>query len=170
MLNLNVERAINEQINAELYSAYLYLSMAAWFETQDLPGFASWMRVQFQEEQAHAMKFFDYVNERGGRVTLTAIEEPKSEWGSVVEVFEQTLEHERFVTERINNLMDVAKEEKDYASESFLRWYIDEQVEEEATAEGILSQVERVEGNGNGLMMLDRELGSRSFTPIAAEE
>lgn len=167
MLNLKVEQSINDQINAELYSAYLYLSMSAWFETENLPGFASWMRVQFQEEQAHAMKFFDYVNERGGKVVLDAIEAPKTEWSSVVDVFEQTLDHERMVTERINNLMDIALEERDYTTESFLRWYIDEQVEEEASAESILSQVERLEGNGNGMMMIDRELGSRVFNPIA---
>ncbi len=165
MLNLTVEKAINEQINAELYSAYLYLSMSAYLETQSLPGFANWMRIQFQEEQAHALKFFDYVNERGGKVTLTAIEEPATDWSSVSAVFENTLEHERLVTGKINHLMDIAMEEKDYATESFLRWFIDEQVEEEATAETILSHVERVEGNGNGLMMLDRELGSRVFTP-----
>jgi len=165
VLNLTVEKAINEQINAELYSAYLYLSMSAYLETQSLPGFANWMRIQFQEEQAHALKFFDYVNERGGKVTLTAIEEPATDWSSVSAVFENTLEHERLVTGKINHLMDIAMEEKDYATESFLRWFIDEQVEEEATAETILSHVERVEGNGNGLMMLDRELGSRVFTP-----
>jgi ferritin len=167
MLNLKVEASINDQINAELYSAYLYLSMSAYLETENLPGFASWMRVQFEEEQAHAMKFFDYVNERGGRVILEAIEAPKTEWASVVEIFEQTLAHERMVTERINVMMDIALEERDYATESFLRWYIDEQVEEEAGAEAILSQVERLDGHGNGMMMMDRELGSRVFTPIA---
>jgi ferritin len=167
MLNLKVEASINDQINAELYSAYLYLSMSAYLETENLPGFASWMHVQFEEEQAHAMKFFDYVNERGGRVILEAIEAPKTEWASVVEIFEQTLAHERMVTERINVMMDIALEERDYATESFLRWYIDEQVEEEAGAEAILSQVERLDGHGNGMMMMDRELGSRVFTPIA---
>ncbi|QRN85922.1 ferritin [Clostridia bacterium] len=167
MLNLKVEESINDQINAELFSAYLYLSMSAYLESENLPGFASWMRVQFQEEQAHAMKFFDYVNERGGKVTLEAIEAPQTEWASVVEIFEHTLSHERMVTERINHLMDVALEERDYATESFLRWYIDEQVEEEASAEAILSQLERLEGHGNGMIMLDRELGTRVFTPIA---
>lgn len=167
MLNLKVEESINDQINAELFSAYLYLSMSAYLESENLPGFASWMRVQFQEEQAHAMKFFDFVNERGGKVVLEAIEAPQTEWGSVVEIFEHTLSHERMVTERINHLMDVALEERDYATESFLRWYIDEQVEEEASAEAILSQLERLEGHGNGMIMLDRELGTRVFTPIA---
>ena len=167
MLNLRVEEAINEQINAELYSAYLYLSMSAYLEGENLPGFASWMRVQFQEEQAHALKFFDYVNERGGKVVLSAIEGPQIEWGSVAEVFEHTLDHERMVTERINNLMSIALEERDYATESFLRWYVDEQVEEEASAESILAQVERLDGHGNGMLMLDRELGARVFTPIA---
>lgn len=167
MLNLKVEASINDQINAELYSAYLYLSMSAYLETENLPGFASWMRVQFQEEQAHAMKFFDFVNERGGKVILDAIEAPKTEWGSVVEIFEHTLDHERMVTERINTMMDIALEERDYATESFLRWYIDEQVEEEAAAEAILSQVERLDGHGNGMIMMDRELGARVFTPIA---
>lgn len=168
MININVEKAINKQINAELYSAYLYLSMSAYFEEQSLEGMAGWMRAQFEEEQAHAFKFFDYINERGGRVTLEAIEKPQESWDSVKSVFEDTLAHERLVTEMINDIMDIAIEEKDHATKSFLQYYIDEQVEEEATAEGILSKVVRIGDNGNGLMMLDRELGARN--PAPAEE
>lgn len=170
MLNIKVEKSINEQINAELYSAYLYLSMSAYFESQSLEGMATWMRAQFEEEQEHAFRFFDYVNERGGRVELAAIEQPQKEWSSVLSVFEDTLAHERVVTEMINNMMEIAIEEKDYATQSFLQWYVDEQVEEEATVEGILSKVERIGDNGNGLLMLDRELGSRPATSITPEE
>lgn len=167
MINQRVADAINEQINAELYSAYLYLSMAAYFEDENLGGFANWMRVQFEEEQFHGLKFFNYLNERGGRVTLEAIEKPKTEWASIVEVFEETLEHERHVTSLINNIMNIAIEEKDHATVSFLNWYIDEQVEEEAAAESILTQLKFIGGQGNAILMMDRELGVRTFTPPA---
>lgn len=167
MMNSRVEKAINEQINAEFYSAYLYLSMKGYFEDENLSGFANWMGVQFQEEQFHAMKFMDYINERGGHVELEMIEKPKSNWKDAVEVFEDTLEHERFITSKINELMDIAIEEKDHASVSFLKWYIDEQVEEESTAEGILNQLKLINGAGNGVLMMDREMSSRVFTPPA---
>lgn len=167
MINQRLEKAINEQINAELYSAYLYLSMGAYFEEQGLEGFANWMRVQFEEEQFHGLKFFDYLAERGGRILLGAIEAPATEWESPVAVFEEVLKHERHVTSLINNLIDIAIEEKDHATKSFLNWFIDEQVEEEAAAESLLSQLKLVEGDGRGLLMLDRELSSRTFTPPA---
>ncbi len=165
MINQKLEQVINEQINAELYSAYLYLSMGAYFEDQGLPGFANWMRIQFEEEQFHGLKFFDYVAERGGRVKLTAIEMPATEWDSPIAVFEEVLKHERHVTSLINNLMDVAIDERDHATKSFLNWFIDEQVEEEAAAEDILNQLKLVEGDGRGLLMLDREFATRTFTP-----
>lgn len=165
MLSKNIEKAINEQINAELYSAFLYLSMAAYFESQNLSGFANWMRIQFQEEQFHAFKFFDYVNERGARVVLDTIEKPKFEWTSSIEVFEETYKHELHITSLINNLMDLAIEEKDHATKSFLNWYIDEQVEEEAGAAALIEQVKLIDGKGHGMLMLDRELAQRVFTP-----
>ncbi len=168
MINQKLEKAINEQINAELYSAYLYLSMGAYFEEQGLSGFANWMRVQFEEEQFHGLKFFDYLAERGGRVLLGAIEMPESEWESPVAVFEEVLKHERHVTSLINNLIDIAIEERDHASKSFLNWFIDEQVEEEAAAEDLLNQLKLVEGDGRGILMLDREMASRTFTPPTA--
>lgn len=167
MLKTSLEKAINEQINAEMYSAYLYLSMAAYFEEQNLPGFANWMRVQFEEEQFHAMKFFDYVNERGGRVKLGAIEQPQIEWDSPIAAFEATYEHEQHVTSLINNLMDLAIEERDHAMKSFLNWYIDEQVEEEANVTSLLDQLKLIDGKGHGMLMLDIELAQRSFTPPA---
>lgn len=165
MLNKRLEVAINEQINAELYSAYLYLSMGAYFEAQNLSGFANWMRVQFQEEQFHALKFFDYINERGGKVVLEAIEKPKVDWENAVEVFEETLKHEYHVTSLINNLMDIAIEEKDHATKSFLNWYVDEQVEEEANASALLEQLKLIDGKGHGMLMLDKELATRVFVP-----
>lgn len=167
MIKDRVAKAINEQINAELYSAYLYLSMAAYFEEENLSGFSNWMRVQFEEEQFHGMKLFNYLAERGGRVKLDAIDAPKVKWGSITEVFEDTLEHEQHVTSLINKLMDIALEESDHATASFLRWYIDEQVEEESNAESILHQLKMINGAGNGILMMDRELGARTFTPPA---
>ncbi len=165
-----MQEAINAQINAELYSAYLYLAMGAWAETENLSGIANWMRVQFQEEQFHALKFFDYVYERGGNVVLKAIDEPPSHFDSALAVFEETLAHERKVTGLINDLYALAVEEKDYAAQSFLQWYIDEQVEEEASAAAIVEQLKMIGDNKMGLMMLDRELRARTFTPPASAE
>ncbi|MDK9710779.1 ferritin [Acidaminobacter sp.] len=167
MINKRVEEAFNIQINAELYSAYLYLSMAAYFEAQNLPGFANWMRVQFQEEQFHAMKMFDFVNERGGRVILTKIDGPKVEWENVVDVYEEVLAHEQHVTSLINNIMDIAIDERDHATKSFLNWFIDEQVEEESNAEAIISELKLIDGKGNGILMMDREFRARVFNPAA---
>lgn len=165
MINKRVEAAINQQVNAELYSAYLYLSMAAYFERQNLQGFANWMRVQFQEEQFHGLRMFDFINARGGSVSLLPIDGPKTEWKSVIEVFEDTLAHEQHVTSLINNLIDVSTQEKEYASINFLQWFINEQIEEESNAEKILFQLRVFEGKGQGLLMLDRELAARVFTP-----
>lgn len=168
MIKEKVVKAINDQINAEYYSAFLYLSMSAYCEDENLSGFANWMKVQFEEEEFHAMKFFDYVNERGGRVELETIEKPKINWNNILEVFEDTLAHERLVTDKINNLMDIALAESDHATVSFLRWYVDEQVEEESNVESILNQLKRINGEGNGVLMLDRELAARVFTPPVA--
>jgi len=163
MINKRVQDVINDQINAEFYSAFLYLSMSAYFEGIDLPGFANWMKIQFQEEQAHAMGMFDFVNERGGRVELNTIEKPDFEWKNSIEVFEATLAHEEHVTGLINNLMSVALEEKDYASSNFINWYIKEQVEEESNVNNLLNQLKLVNGEGQALLMLDRELAQRTF-------
>lgn len=169
MIKEKMEKAINEQINAELYSAYLYLSMSAYCEDQDLAGFANWMKVQAEEEQFHAMKLFNYLNERGGRVELETIEKPQIEWDNIIAVFEDTLDHERLITSKINKLMDIAIDIRDHASTSFLNWYIDEQVEEEAAAEELLKKLKLIGGEGNGMLMLDKELSTRVFTPPTAE-
>jgi ferritin len=170
MLKPEMEKALNGQIVAEFYSAYLYLSMAAYFEREGLPGFAQWMRVQFKEEQAHAFKMFDYVIDRGGRVELGGIEAPQSQWDSPLRVFEDTLAHEQKVTGLINGLVDLAHELSDHASDNFLRWYVAEQVEEEDSADSIRQQLKLIGDNGQGLLMLDRELGARVYTPPATEE
>ncbi len=164
MINNKVEKAINDQINAELWSAYLYLSMSAWFETQNLQGFANWMRIQWQEETSHAMKFFDYLNERGGTVELMPIAAVQKEWNSALEVFSDTFKHENHVTSLINNLVDIAVAEKDHATSNMLQWFVAEQVEEEANAGQILGQLRLIGDHGHGLLMMDRELASRVFT------
>jgi len=161
VLPKKMEEAINKQINAELYSAYLYLSMAAYFESTNLSGFAKWMEVQAQEEKQHAMKLYHYVIERGGRVILDAIQKPQSEWKSPLDVFEAVYAHEKHVTELIYNLMDVAKSEKDYASEVMLHWFVKEQVEEEANASSILERIKMVKDSVNGILQYDKILGKR---------
>ncbi|MBN2259071.1 MAG: ferritin [Clostridiales bacterium] len=165
MISKKIVDTINAQINEELFSSYLYLSMAAYFENMSLTGFANWMRIQAQEEQFHAMKFFDYLIERGGEVELLAIEKPENKWDSILIAFEETLKHEEHITERINNLVSIAFDEKDYAAQNFLQWYVDEQVEEEAAASQILEQLRFLGENKHGLLMLDREFRTRVFTP-----
>ena len=169
MISKKMEKALNGQLNAELYSAYLYLSMAAYFESINLAGFANWMRVQNAEEQFHAMKFYDYIIGRGGRVTLSAIEAPPSDWDSPLAVFEATLTHEQKVTGLINNLVDLAIQEKDHATNTFLQWFVNEQVEEESSADKIVQQLKIIENTPGGMFMFDRELGQRVFTPPANE-
>lgn len=163
MIKKEVLNALNEQINAESYSAYMYLSMAAYFEEMGLSGFANWMKIQYQEEAAHALKFFNYIIERSGKVALKAIEQVPVEFNGIVDVFEKTLTHEVHVTELINNLMDVAVAANDHATQSFLKWFIDEQVEEEANVEKILATLKLINGQGNGIFMMDRELSQRVF-------
>lgn len=170
MLNKKVEKELNKQINAELFSAYLYLSMSAYLESINLSGFAHWMRIQAQEEEFHAMKFFDYINERGGKVILTNIENPKTIWENVIEVAAEAYAHEQIVTGLINNILDVAIEEKDHATSNFLQWYVAEQIEEESSTENILNQLKMLDGKGSGLFMLDKELSTRVFvTPTENE-
>ncbi len=161
MLKERVQDAINDQINAELYSSYIYLSMAAYFESVNLPGFAKWMEAQMMEENMHAMRFYRYVCDRGGRVWLKPIDGPRGEWDGPVAVFQNTLDHERYVSERIHNLVDLAREERDHATENMLAWFVAEQIEEEAIAESILEQLKRVGDAKSALFMIDRELGSR---------
>ncbi len=161
MLSQKLLDALNDQLNAEYYSSYLYLAMAAYSEAVNLPGFANWFRQQTQEELFHAMKFFDYIASRGGRVKLAAIEEPPAEWDSPTAVFEATLAHEQHVTARINDLLELAGTEKDHATVAFLQWFINEQVEEEATADAILQKLRMAGDSPAGLMFLDNQLGSR---------
>lgn len=161
MFSQELQDAMNNQINKELYSGYIYLSMAAYFDAINLPGFAHWMRLQALEEQEHALKFYTFMNDRGGRVVLEAIEQPPVEFESAVDVFERTLEHERKVTAMINDLYDLALQEDDYASQVFLQWFITEQVEEEASAAEILETLHMIGDRGHALVMMDRQLGSR---------
>ena len=168
MLNDRMQKALNDQINAEFYSAYLYLAMAAHFEGKGLQGLANWMDIQYQEETAHAMKFYRYVVDRGGRVVLESIAKPQFEWATPLAAFEAVLEHEQHVTGLINKLADLAVELKDHATRGMLDWFIAEQVEEEATAETIINKLTLLGETGPGLFMMDQELGQRVYTPPAA--
>ncbi|MDG6220731.1 MAG: ferritin [Candidatus Thermoplasmatota archaeon] len=167
MIGERMNEALNQQINEELYSAYLYLAMSADFQEKGFPGFANWMRVQFQEEQAHAMMLYDYIVERGGSVKLMAIKEPPKNWPSLLKAFQEALAHEEYITGKINELVDIAIEVKDHAANNFLQWYVKEQVEEEANANANVDQLKIVGEEGRGLLMLDREMGARVFTPPA---
>ncbi len=169
MIDKEIEEAINKQINEELYSSYLYLSMSAYFENIGLRGFANWMYVQYQEEKDHAMKFYRYLIERGGRVKLYAINEPPHEWDSPLHAFEETLKHEKHITQCINELVDLAEKKKDRATFNLLQWYVDEQVEEEANDEEIIQMLKMIGNQGHGLLMLDRELATRTYTPLVNE-
>ena len=170
MIKKKMEDALNEQMNAELYSSYLYLSMAAYFESTNLGGFANWMTVQAQEELMHAMKFYRYIIERGGRVSLRTIEGPETEWKSALDVFEHVSKHEQKVTALIDKLVDLEIEEGDHATSSFLRWFVDEQVEEESSADAVVQKLKLAGDSSGGLFMLDNEFGQRVFTPPAEAE
>lgn len=161
-MNQKIEDAFNEQINEELFSAYVYLAMAAHFENENLEGFANWMRHQAQEEVEHAMRFFTHINRRGGRVTLTAIAEPPSDFGTPRETFEKALAHEQHITGTINDLYELALAEKDYPAQLELQWFIDEQVEEEENAGNVVELLKMAGDNKGALLMLDRELAKRS--------
>jgi len=168
MLDQEIQDALNAQINAEIYSAYLYLSMSAYFEHQGLKGFANWMRIQWREELFHATKMIDYIQDRGGRVLLKPVDGPPTEWESPLAVFNQTAEHEYNVTSRINDLVDLAVQESDHATRSFLMWYVDEQVEEESSVDAVIQKLKIAGEAGPGLFLLDNELAQRVFTPPAA--
>jgi ferritin len=161
MLSQKIEAAFNDQINAELASAYIYLSMAAWFNDQNLSGFAKWLEMQAHEEYEHAMKFFRFIDERLGKVTLKAIEGPPTSWDTPLAVFENVLGHEQYISGRINALVDLAKEENDHASQGFLQWFVKEQVEEEGNADKVVQQLRMIKESPNGLFMMDHYMGKR---------
>ena len=161
----SIEEAFNKQLNAEFFSSYLYLSMSAWFESQNLAGMAHWMLLQSQEEWQHALKFFDFIHDRDGTVSLTRIDGPESQWDSPLAAFEAALEHERKISELINDLVDLALQKKDHAANTFLQWFVTEQVEEEATALSIVDKLKMIGDNSVVLFMLDNELGQRTLTP-----
>lgn len=169
MLSKKLEKELNKQINAELFSAYLYLSMASYLDYKNLTGFAHWLIMQFKEEQSHAQKFYDYINGRGSRVIFSQIESPQSEWKDVIDVFENVYSHEQKITRLINNLVNMAMEEKDHATVNMLQWFVSEQVEEEASVSDILEKLKYIEGKGPGLFMMDRELMQRSIAPTTQE-
>lgn len=161
---------LNEQIQKEFFSEYLYLSMAAYFESIDLPGFANFFKVQALEERDHAMKFYAYVADTDGRVLLRQIEQPKHDFESPLEILQMSLEHEKYVTSSIHDIVAAALEEKDYATNTFLNWFVTEQVEEEASMSTLVGKLKLVEGDGRGLLLLDNELAQRTHTPIAEGE
>jgi len=170
MLNDKMVEALNKQLNKEMYSAYLYMSMSAYSTYIGLKGFANWFMVQYQEEMVHAMKIYDYINDQCGQVKLMAIEQPLTEFESPLDMFEKTLEHEKFITRSINELVDLAIAEKDHATNIFLQWFVTEQIEEEGNDNEIISKLKLVGEDGNGLLMLDKELAARVFTPPVTSE
>ena len=170
MISENMQDALNDQVAAEFYSSFIYLSMAAYLEDNDLPGMANWMRVQYQEEVSHDEKIFDHIIERDGRPEVKSWEAPPKEWKSALEVFEQAYKHEQKVTALINNLMDMALAEKDHASQIFLQWFVNEQVEEEASGKAIVQQLKMLGDSKSGLFQIDRELGRRVYVPPSVSE
>ncbi len=161
MISKKVQDAFNEQIQAEMFSSYLYLSMAAYFHSINMDGMAKWMHVQTKEENDHAMKFFQHIIDRGGKVELMQIDKPKTEWTSPLEVFSEAYKHEKYITGRINNLVKLAEEESDNAASVFLQWFVNEQVEEEANTSKITEILKKIGDSANGLFMLDSQLGKR---------
>jgi ferritin len=164
MLTKKIEEALNEQLNRELYSSYLYMSMSSSCTSRGLKGFANWFMVQYHEEMFHAMKFYEYINLQGGRVALKALAQPPSEFSSPLEMFDKTLEHELFITKSINDLVELAISEKDHATQIFLHWYVTEQVEEESNDNEIIAQLRIIRDDPQALIMLDRELAGRMTT------
>ena len=168
MLSSKTQDAFNQQLNAELYSSYLYLSMSAYFDSQNLAGMANWMRIQAQEELTHVMKFFEFINDRDGRVLLTQVEAPKTEWTSPLDTFEHALRHEQKVSGLINDLVDLSLGERDHAANTFLQWFVTEQVEEEASVKTVADKLKLIGDNPVALFMLDGELGQRTLPPPTA--
>ena len=169
MISDKMQQALNEQVNTEFYSAYMYLAMSAYCNTIGLPGFAHWMRMQYEEEIMHVTKMYDYILGQSGKVHLKTVDEPPQTYGTPLEIFQTTLEHEQVVTKLINQLMDLAVDERDYATQTFLQWYVTEQVEEESNVNDILAPLRMVGEDKSGLMMIDQQLGGRAApTPIVA--
>jgi ferritin len=166
-MNKKIVEAFNDHLNAEFFSSYLYLSMVNYFEAQNLDGMANWMRIQTDEERLHAMKFLDFVNQRGGRVILQQIEQPKTEWSSPLEAFQDAYDHECLISSKINKLVDLATAEGDHAATTFLQWFVTEQVEEESNALSIVDKLKLVGDHSMGLMMMDQQLGLRTADPAA---
>jgi ferritin len=169
MLKEKMQEALNKQINEELYSAYLYLSMSAYFDNTGLKGFANWMMVQYKEETDHAMKIYNYLLSQGATIKLLPIQQPPHEWESPLHAFQETLKHEQHITQCINDLVDLAEELKDRATYNFLQWYIDEQVEEEENDREIIDKLELIGDSKNGLFMLDKDLAQRVYVPLMQE-
>ena len=163
MINEKLQKEFNVQINKELYSEYLYLAMKTYFMEQNLMGFVNWFDCQVQEEHAHAMGMYNYLNERGGKIELMPIDKPEFSGKTPLEIFEEVLKHEQYVTSRINTVYDVAEEVRDRAAMKFLDWYIDEQVEEEASVDGVLSTLRLIGDDKNALLLLDKDLATRTF-------
>jgi ferritin len=168
MLMQRLQDALNEQMKNEFFSAYLYMAMSGYFQSEDLPGFANWMRVQALEEMVHGEKFFKFICDTQGRTDLRAFAAPCNAFASPIEAIKYGLAHEKFVTDSIGKLMDVAKEENHHAAQIFLQWFVTEQVEEEANFSLLIRKLQRVEGDGRGLLMLDQELSTRVFVPPVA--
>lgn len=168
MISKKMNEVLNGQVNAELYSSYLYLSMSTWFSEKSLSGFAGWMRAQAQEELFHSVKLIDYILERGGKIELQAIEKPDGSWSSPFEVMQETADHEAKVTGLVNDLVDVALEERDHASNIFLQWFVAEQVEEEATVGEVVERMKMIGDDSAGMFAMDLEMGKRVFTTPAA--
>lgn len=164
MLSKKLQSALNDQINAELFSAYLYLSMSSWFKAQNLEGFASWLEIQAQEEVAHAMKFYGYLHDKGAPVELKQLEAPQRSWKSPLAAFEDAYKHEVYISGRINDLADLAVADKDHATNVLLNWFVSEQVEEEASALAVVEKLKLVASHPGGIYMLDREMASRPTT------
>ncbi len=165
MLNDSMQEALNKQINYEFFSAHLYLSMSAYFNSIDLDGFSHWMRIQYEEEIFHAMKFLDFIHMRDGRVKLLAIDEPPFEWDSPLHAFQVTYGHEKKVTSLINDLVTKSIRENDHATQNFLQWYIAEQVEEEASVKSVMSKLKLAADSPSSLLLLDQDMAKRVFTP-----
>ena len=162
MITKKMEAALNNQINKEIFSSYLYLSMSAYFDNKNLSGMSGWMKMQSQEEYEHAMKFYDFILRLGGKVKLSAIEEPQTDWESPLKVFEDSLHHEQYISKSIHQLMDLAIEESHHPTKSFLQWFVDEQVEEEDSVQQVVENFKMIGDDKGALFMLDRELGARS--------
>jgi len=170
MISSKIQRVMNEQIKHETYSAYLYFSMAAYFHSRSLDGMAQWMKAQAQEEFGHTLRFFNHINDRGGRIELQALEKPQMEWDSPLAAFKAALQHEEFITSKINDLAKIADEENDRAAGIMLQWFVTEQVEEEDTVSTVINMLELIGDSGHGLLMADRELGARAASPILPPE